>query len=349
MKVIVQIPCLDEEQTLPLVLERMPRRLPGVDSLEFLVIDDGSRDRTVAVARELGVQHIVSHTRNMGLGRSFHDGVMKALELGADILVNTDGDNQYPSDRIGDVIQPILDGRADIVVADRQTHTIEHFSPVKKWLQRLGSRVVNLAADTELPDAASGFRAYSREAMIRLNTVTRFSYTLETIIQAGNKHLAITSVPVQTNPKTRESRLFHRTSEHVVKSAATIVRAYIMYKPMTIFLGAAAVLFAGALIPFVRFLVLLTFYPDSGGTRHLQSLVAGAVITVAALLAVAMGVIADLIRINRILLEDSLEIQKREKFRLTMGTAAPTSPDTDQEPEDVSDAAWARPHRSRSA
>jgi glycosyltransferase involved in cell wall biosynthesis len=340
MKVVVQIPCLDEENTLPLVLERMPRQLPGVDSVEFLVIDDGSRDRTAEVARELGVHHIVRHTRNMGLGRSFHDGVLKALQLGADIVVNTDGDNQYPSDRIGDLIQPILDGEADIVVADRQTDTIEHFSPVKKWLQRVGSKVVNLAADTELPDAASGFRAYSREALIRLNTVTRFSYTLETIIQAGNKHLAITSIPVQTNPKTRESRLFHRTSEHVLKSAATIVRAYVMYKPMTLFLTAAGLLFAGALIPFVRFLVLLAFFPGSGGTRHLQSLVAGAVLAVASFVALAMGVIADLIRINRILLEDSLELQKREQLRPGFGV----------EPgQDFLESTWVRPRRSRSA
>ncbi len=187
MKLVIQVPCLNEEQTLPLVFERMPRSLPGVDSVEFLVIDDGSTDRTVEVARELGVRHFVHHRGNMGLGRSFHDGVLKALELGADIVVNTDGDNQYPSERIGDLIQPILDGEADIVIADRQTHQIEHFSPLKRKLQKVGSKVVNMAAGTELPDAASGFRAYSREAILRLNPVTTFSYCMETIIQAGNK------------------------------------------------------------------------------------------------------------------------------------------------------------------
>jgi glycosyltransferase involved in cell wall biosynthesis len=330
VKVIVQIPCLDEETTLPLVFERMPRELPGVDSLEFLVIDDGSRDRTVEVARDLGVHHIVHHTRNMGLARSFHDGVMRALELGADIVVNTDGDNQYPSDRIGHLIQPILDGQADIVIADRQTSTIKHFSPVKRLLQRVGSRIVNLAADTDLPDAASGFRAYSRESLFRLNTVTRFSYCMETIIQAGNKRLAIASIPVVTNAKTRESRLFKRTSEHVTKSAATIIRAYYMYKPYTLFLTSAAVLFVAAVIPFARYLVLLGFANGGGVGRHVQSLVLGAALFVVAFLSLALGVIADLIRINRVLLEDALELQKRQ--RVAWRESVPFLPDEDVAP-----------------
>ena len=321
MKLIVQVPCLNEETTLPMVFENMPRHIPGVDSVEFLIIDDGSQDRTIEVARQLGVHHVVRHTRNMGLGQSFHDGVLKALELGADIVVNTDGDNQYPSARIPDLIQPILDGRADIVIADRQTDTIEHFSPLKKRLQKVGSRVVSIAADTEMPDAASGFRAYSREALLRLNPVTRFSYSMETIIQAGNKRLAISSIPVETNPKTRESRLFNRMGEHVVKSAVTIIRAYIMYKPMTIFITAASVLFAAALIPFIRFLILYFFVANSGGARHIQSLVVGSVLMIVAFLSLALGVIADLIRINRVLIEDSLELQKRERFTSTVPDA----------------------------
>ncbi len=314
MKLVVQIPCLDEAATLPLVFQHMPQEIPGIDCIEFLVIDDGSRDATVEVARRLGVRHFVRHTRNMGLGQSFHDGVLKALEMGADILVNTDGDNQYPSECIPELVAPILAGEADIVVADRQTHTIEHFSPLKKRLQRIGSRVVNMAAGTELPDAASGFRAYSREAMLRLNTIARFSYCMETIIQAGNKRLAITSIPVETNPKTRESRLFKSMGEHVTKSAMTIIRAYIMYKPMVLFTTLGALLFAGALIPFIRFLVLLEFGHNSSGVHHLQSLIAGSVLMIAAVLVFALGVIADLIRINRILTEDSLEQQKRERF-----------------------------------
>jgi glycosyltransferase involved in cell wall biosynthesis len=314
MKVIIQIPCLNEESTLPLVFERMPRQIPGVDSIEFLVIDDGSTDATVAVARRLGVHHFVHHVRNMGLGQSFHDGALRALELGADILVNTDGDNQYPSERIPDLIQPVLNGQADIVIADRQTRTIEHFSPLKKQLQRLGSRVVNIAAGTELPDAASGFRAYSREALLRLNTVTRFSYCMETIIQAGNKRLAIASIPVRTNSKTRESRLVRSMGEHVARSAATIIRAYVMYKPTRLFFGGATLLFVAGLIPFVRFLADSYLVAHGSSSGHIQSLVVGSVLMMAAFIALALGVIADLIRINRVLLEDGLEQQKRERY-----------------------------------
>jgi hypothetical protein len=275
----------------------------------------------VEVARSLGVNHIVRHTRNMGLGRSFQDGVMYSLSIGADIVVNTDGDNQYPSERIGDLIKPILDGRADIVIGDRQTRTIEHFSPVKKVLQRFGSWVVNVAADTDLPDAASGFRAYSREALLRLNTLSRFSYCTETIIQAGNKHLAIDSVEIETNPKTRESRLFSSTLEHVLKSAGTIMRAYIMYRPLAIFASLSVITFVAGLIPFIRFLYLLWFTNTGGGAaRHVQSLVAGGVLVIASTIFFTLGVIADLIRINRSLLEDSLEQQKRSIFP---GTSRP--------------------------
>jgi glycosyltransferase involved in cell wall biosynthesis len=315
VKLVVQVPCLNEEETLPLVLRSVPRHIPGIDTIELLVIDDGSTDHTFEVAQALGVRHFVRHTRNMGLGQSFHDGVLTALEMGADILVNTDGDNQYPSERIGDLVAPIVHGSADIVIGDRQTDKIEHFSSVKKRLQRIGSRVVNLAADTDVPDAASGFRAYSREALIRLNPVTRFSYCTETIIQAGNKHLEITSIPIEVNPKTRDSRLFKSTGEHVMKSAATILRAYVMYRPLTLFATLGTLLLVAGLIPFVRFLALLWFTTNNGGTaRHIQSLVIGSVIIIASVITFALGVIADLIRINRSLVEDSLEQQKRARF-----------------------------------
>jgi glycosyltransferase involved in cell wall biosynthesis len=314
VKLVVQIPCLDEEATLPLVFETMPRTIPGIDSIEFLVIDDGSTDHTLDVAAELGVHHFVRHVGNMGLGQSFRDGVLKALEVDADILVNTDGDNQYPSEMIPELVRPILEGRADIVIADRQTDTIEHFSPSKKFLQRLGSRVVSLVAGVDLPDAASGFRAYSREALLRLNPMARFSYTTETIIQAGYKRLAITSLPVETNEKTRDSRLFRSMTEHVVKSALIIVRAYIMYRPVMLFTAISGVLFAAALVPFVRFLVLLEWGHDSAGVHHLQSLILGAVLMIASVLFFALGIIAELIRINRALTEDALEQQKRDRF-----------------------------------
>ena len=312
MKLVVQIPCLNEETTLPAVLESIPAKIPGISEIIILVIDDGSTDNTVAVAKRHGVKHFVHHTRNQGLGRSFHDGVLKALELGADIVVNTDGDNQYPQDRIPDLVRPILDNQADIVIADRQTHTIEHFSPFKKWLQRVGSQVVNLAAGTQLPDAASGFRAYSRESLLRLNTITRFSYCTETIIQAGNKGLHIESVAVDTNPKTRESRLFKSTAEHVRKSAITIIRAYVMYKPYMLFGWLGGLLFALGLVPFARFILLSI---EDGTTRgHIQSLLIGSLLMIAAFLCAVLGVIADLIRTNRILIEDNLEQTKRQRF-----------------------------------
>ena len=312
MKLVVQIPCLNEEETLPLVLKSIPKQIPGIDTIIILVIDDGSTDKTVAVAKKHGVKHFVHHTRNQGLGRSFHDGVVKALELGADIVVNTDGDNQYPQQRIAALVKPILQGKADIVIADRQTQTIAHFSPFKKFLQRVGSAVVNKAADTNLPDAVSGFRAYSRESLLQLNTITRFSYCTETIIQAGAKRLSITSVPIQTNPKTRESRLFKSTYEHVIKSAITIIRAYIMYKPYVIFGAMGVTLFLLGLIPFARFFY---FAIINGSTRgHIQSLLVGSLLLISAFLCVVLNIIADLIRINRILIEDQLEQTKRLRF-----------------------------------
>jgi glycosyltransferase involved in cell wall biosynthesis len=312
VKLVVQIPCLNEEETLPLVLESIPHEIEGIDEIVVLVIDDGSSDRTVEVARQHGVTHFVRHARTQGLARSFQDGVNYALSIGADIVVNTDGDHQYPQERIGDLVQPVIAGTADIVIADRQVHLVEHFSRAKILLQKLGSRVVNKAAGTTLPDAASGFRAYSRESLMRLNTVTRFSYCMETIIQAGNKHLMIESVPVRTNPKTRESRLFKSTRHHVAKSSAAIIRSYVMYKPYVIF-GWSAFMFALlGLIPFVRYAVLLGRGEPGGG--HVQSLLIGAVLLIISFLSVMLGVISDLIRTNRILLENNLEHTKRARF-----------------------------------
>lgn len=311
MKVVVQVPCLNEEQTLPLVLKSIPKEIAGVDSLEVLIIDDGSDDKTVEVAKKYGVKHFVRHARRKGLARSFHDGVNKALELDADIIVNTDGDNQYPQERIGDLVRPIIEGRADIVIADRQVHRIDHFSGGKKLMQRVGTKVLNLAAGTQVPDAPSGFRAYSRDAALQLNVVTRFSYAMETIIQAGNKNLAIVSVPVTTNPKTRESRLFKNSWEHIRKSGSAIMRAFIMYKPVAFFASLGAALLALGLIPFGRFTYFLIF---DDGRGHIQSLLVGSVLLVAAFIAFALGVIADLIRINRILIEDNLEQTRRLRF-----------------------------------
>ncbi|HSX36673.1 MAG TPA: glycosyltransferase family 2 protein [Patescibacteria group bacterium] len=315
MKLVVQIPCLNEADTLPLVLQSIPKRIEGVDEITVLVIDDGSTDQTVAVAKEHGVKEFIHHRGRRGLAKSFHDGTMRALELGADVVVNTDGDNQYPQERIPDLIRPIIDGQADMVIADRQTHTIEHFSGLKKLLQRFGSFIVNKAAGTNLPDAVSGFRAYSRESLMQLNIITRFSYTTETIIQAGNKGLAIASVPVTTNPKLRESRLFKSTPEHVIKSAVAIVRAFVMYKPYVIFGYLGTSLLILGLIPFARFLYFTLINNDGRG--HLQSLIIGSVLLIAAFLCLVLNIIADLIRINRVLTEDNLEQTKRQRFHQT--------------------------------
>lgn len=313
MKLVVQIPCLNEEKTLPSVLADIPKHIEGIDEIVILIIDDGCTDRTVEIAREHGVTEFVHHTRNKGLGRSFRDGVERALEIGADIVVNTDGDNQYPQDRIPDLVRPIVEGKADIVIADRQTHTIEHFSPLKKLLQRVGSKVVNIAAGTDLPDAVSGFRAYSKESLIQINTITRFSYTVETIIQAGNKRLAIANVPVTTNAKTRESRLFKSYYQLVIKQMVTIIRAYIMYKPYVVFGSLGFFLLALGIIPMARFSYFAVVDGDTSG--HLQSLLLGAVILIGAFLCFALNIIADLIRINRILIEESLEQSKRARFK----------------------------------
>lgn len=312
MKVFVQIPCLNEEATLPLVLKSIPKKIKNVDEVEILIIDDGSSDKTIEVARQHGVTHFVTHARNMGLARSFRDGVDYALKHGADIVVNTDGDNQYPQARIADLVQPIITGEADIVIADRQTSKIAHFSPFKKFMQRFGSWVVNKAAGTNLPDAASGFRAYSRGSLYKLNVVTQFSYCMETIIQAGNKRLRIESLPVETNEKTRESRLFKNIGQHMMQSGKAILRSFIMFRPHVIFLTLGSLFLIAGFVPFARFAYFMVI-GESGG--HLQSLIFGSAMVVGSLLSFALLVISDLLRTNRILLEDQLERIKEIQYK----------------------------------
>ena len=311
MKVFVQIPCLNEEATLPLVLKSIPKKIKNVDQIEILIIDDGSTDKTIEVAQKYGVKHIVRHARRMGLARAFRDGVDYALKNGADIVVNTDGDNQYPQKDIGILVQPIISGKADIVIADRQTGKIAHFSPFKKHMQHFGSWVVNKAAGTDLPDAASGFRAYSRASLYKLNVVTQFSYCMETIIQAGNKRLKIVSIPIVTNKKTRESRLFKNIWQHMMKSAQAIMRSYIMFRPYMIFTTLGSVFMVIGLIPFINFAYL--FFTGHEGD-HIQSLIFGTAMLVVSLLSFALVVISDLLRTNRILLEDQLERLKEIQY-----------------------------------
>jgi glycosyltransferase involved in cell wall biosynthesis len=311
MKLFIQIPCLNEEATLPLVLSSIPRNIPGIDSIEIVVIDDGSTDHTSDVAAAFGVTHILRHQSNQGLARSFRDGVDYALHHGADIVVNTDGDNQYPQQAISELVQPILRGEADIAIGDRQTRNIAHFSPFKRVMQKVGSEVVNFAAGTELPDAASGFRAYSRQSLYLLNVVTEFSYCMETIIQAGHKRLRIASVPIVTNPKTRESRLFKNIFEHMAKSAKAIIRSYLMFRPNVLFTTLGVLFLVAALIPFIRFLVL---WAAGNGAGHIQSLIFGSAMLVGSLLCMALAVIADLQRTNRVLLEETLERMKELQY-----------------------------------
>lgn len=311
MKLVVQIPCLNEEKTLPLVLNSIPKKVPGIDEIIILIIDDGSTDKTIEIAKKHGVREFVLHEKNMGLARSFHDGVNRALELGADIVVNTDGDNQYPQDRIGDLVQPILKGEAEIVIADRQTDKIKHFSPLKKLFQKLGSNVVNKAAGTDLPDAASGFRAYSRTALLRINIITQFSYCMETIIQAGNKRVPIASIKVTTNKKTRESRLFKSMWQHMFKSGQAITRSFIMYRPHLAFIPAGIIFALAGLVPFVRYGV---FVVQGTSGSHVQSLLLGLALLMASLISFALAIISDLIRTNRILLEDLLERTKELQY-----------------------------------
>jgi glycosyltransferase involved in cell wall biosynthesis len=311
MKVIVQIPCYNEEETLPQVVADIPRVIEGVDEVEILVIDDGSTDRTAAIARSLGVDHIVHHRRNRGLARAFRTGVDACLRLGADIIVNTDGDNQYAGADIARLCGPILRGEADIVVGDRQTDGIAHFSPLKKRLQRSGSAVVRALSETEVTDAVSGFRALSREAAIHINILSPFSYTVEMIIQAGKKHMAIATVPVSTNPILRPSRLFRGVPHFLRDQATTIVRMYSMYQPLRVFFYIGLVLSLVGAAPVVRF---LWYYVNGEGDGHVQSLLLGGVLLMMGFLTFMIGLLADLIQFNRQLLEMVLVRLKTLEF-----------------------------------
>lgn len=308
MKLIVQIPCYNEEHTLPQTVADIPREIPGIDKVEILIIDDGSSDRTIEVAREIGVDHIVVNKKNMGLARSFRRGIDACLKAGADIIVNTDGDNQYCGADIAKLVAPVLAGEADIVIGDRQTSQIEHFSRGKKFMQWLGSGVVRKLAGIWVPDTVSGFRAFSRETAIRLNIVSPFSYTIETVIQAGKKDMAVVSVPVRTNPKTRESRLFKSIPAFIQRQVSTIVRMYAMYQPLKVFFYIGSILTLLGLIPIIRFLY---FYFTSGAGGHIQSLVLGGVLVLMGFIAYLAGLVADLISFNRQLMEMTLERVKR--------------------------------------
>ena len=304
MKLIIQIPCFNEEEQLPATLADLPREVDGFDEVEWLVIDDGSTDRTSAVAREAGADHVVRFTQNKGLAVAFQAGIDAALKLGADVIVNTDADNQYHAGDIPKLVAPILAHEADMVIGDRQIRDHEEFSATKKLLQRWGSWVVRQASETDVPDTTSGFRAYSREAALRLNVVSRFSYTLETIIQAGKSDIAITHVPIRVNRKTRDSRLFKSIPDYVKRSVGTIFRVYSMYEPLRIFATMASLVGFVGLLLLGRFAWYYTTEP--GQTGHVQSVIVGGVLVLVSVQLFLLGVIGDLLRANRVIAERTL-------------------------------------------
>jgi glycosyltransferase involved in cell wall biosynthesis len=331
MKLIIQIPCFDEEQTLPQTLADLPRTIAGVDEVEWLVIDDGSTDRTIEVARAGGVDHVVRLTNNRGLAAAFQAGLDACLKLGADIIVNTDADNQYNGHDIPKLVEPILAGDADMVIGDRETDQIEHFSPLKKRLQRLGSAVIRRASGTNVPDSTSGFRAYNREAALQMQVVSKFTYTLETIIQAGKMLVAVDHVPIRTNPKTRESRLFPSTWSYVRRNAVSIFRIYTLYEPLRVFLAAAGVVAVVGAVIWIRF---LAYFFAGEGHGHVQSLILGSTLFIVAVQLAALGVVGDILAGSRVLQQRMLERVRRVELHLGVKPShyEPGGPGTTEEP-----------------
>ena len=308
MKLIIQIPCYNEAETLEVALNDLPKQIDGIDEIEYLIINDGSKDNTVEVAKNWGVHYVVNFKCNKGLAKGFMAGLDACLRQGADIIVNTDADNQYCGADIEKLVRPILDGKADIVIGERPIDDAEHFSPLKKKLQHIGSWTVRVASKTDVPDAPSGFRAYSRQAALKMNVVNEYTYTLETIVQAGRNKMAITSVPIRTNPELRKSRLFNSMFGYIKKSMLTIIRAFMMYKPLRFFTIIGSVIFLIGLILGIRFLVFV-FMGESGG--HIQSLILASTLLLLGFQTFISGLQADLIASNRKLLEDIQERVRR--------------------------------------
>ncbi|MCC6165587.1 MAG: glycosyltransferase family 2 protein [Caldilineaceae bacterium] len=329
MKLIIQIPCYNEAATLPATLADLPRAIPGVDVIETLVIDDGSRDETSAVARRLGVDHIVRVTHNRGLANAFATGIEMCLRQGADLIVNTDADNQYRGADIARLVEPILAGRADLAVGDRGVGSVQVFSATKRLLQRLGSWVVSRAAGMDVPDAASGFRAMTRETALRMLVLSSYSYTLETLIQSGARRLAIEFVPIETNAPTRPSRLMHHIPHFLSHSAATILRAYTLYRPLRVFMGLGLVALALGVAIGLRFLY---FYLTGTGAGHIQSLILAAILAIVGFQTLLIGLVADLVGFNRKIMEETLyRIRKLEAERETRAPIAdPITDPTDR-------------------
>jgi glycosyltransferase involved in cell wall biosynthesis len=334
VKLIIQIPCFNEAEQLPATLADLPRSLPGLDAVEWLIVDDGSTDGTAEVARRHGIDHIVRLPNHKGLAAAFQAGVDACLKLGADLIVNTDADNQYQAADIPSLLRPILNGKADMVVGDRRVSTIEHFSWLKKRLQSLGSLVVRRASQTTVPDATSGFRAYNREAALQVQVVSKFTYTLETIIQAGKMSVAVDHVPVRTNAVTRESRLFTTTGTYVRRNALAIFRVYTMYEPLRIFLVAALLTAAAGMVIWIRFLF---YFAEGHGKGHVQSLVLGAALLVIAVQLAGLAVLGDVLAAIRLLLQRNLERVRRLELQLGVEPSnyEAASPPAAPEPADI--------------
>lgn len=301
MKLIIQIPCYNESETLEIALNDLPKQIEGIDEIEYLIINDGSNDNTVEVAKNWGVNHIVNFKINKGLAKGFMSGLDECLRNGADIIVNTDADNQYCAEDIAKLVKPILEGKADIVIGERPIDETEHFSPLKKKLQRFGSWVVRKASNSEIPDAPSGFRAISRDAALRLNVTNEYTYTLETIVQAGRQKIAMQSVPIKTNPELRPSRLFNSMFGYVKRSMTTIIRAYILYKPIAFFSTLGLLVFTIGFAVGIRYIIYLGMGLGSG---HIQSLILASTLMMLGFTTTTLGFLGDLISSNRKILED---------------------------------------------
>ncbi len=301
MKLIIQIPCYNEAETLEIALNDLPKHIDGIDEIEYLIINDGSKDNTVEVAKKWGVHYVVNFKQNKGLAKGFMAGLDACLRNGADIIVNTDADNQYVGEDIEKLVRPILNGEADMVIGERPIDQTEHFSPLKKKLQHFGSWVVRKASKTDIPDAPSGFRAYSREAALRMNVVNEYTYTLETIVQAGRNKIALTSVPIRTNGELRPSRLFNSMMGYVKKSMLTIIRAFLMYKPLMFFTTIGSILSLCGVGIGIRFLF---FYFGGTGAGHIQSLILASMMVILGVMTIIVGLQGDIIAANRKLLED---------------------------------------------
>ncbi|MCC8029699.1 MAG: glycosyltransferase family 2 protein [Lachnospiraceae bacterium] len=312
MKLIIQIPCYNEAETLEIALNALPRQIDGVDEIEYLIINDGSQDDTVEVAHRWGVHHVVSFNKNKGLARGFMAGVDECLRQGADIIVNTDADNQYCGDDVETIVRPILEGRADIVIGERPIDDTDDFSPLKKRLQHLGSWVVRRASHTDIPDAPSGFRAYSREAALHLNVINEYTYTLEQIVQAGRSGMAIVSVPIRTNEELRPSRLFHSMTGYIQKSILTILRSYMMYKPLNFFMTVGAVPLVIGIAIGIRYLVYMA---HGAGGGHIQSLLLAVTLILLGVMVCIVGLQADVIAANRKILQELQTTIRRVDYR----------------------------------